>query len=166
MRRYPTENTCQTRFRRRVLAPAKNGASLASCSRSQGATRESSHRRGRSKNSITVSKFRCALRAVSATNHSGAAVVVLLPPKSDTYPSGCPVWNCRANSTPSGWPERHWGLGHRINPRTQGHDLRLHCSGCSFGRWRVLACSGRHRSQESAVVACSNCGRGCVVFET
>ena len=42
-----------------VLAPAKNGASLAGCSRSQAATRESSHRRGRGTNSKSVSIFAC-----------------------------------------------------------------------------------------------------------
>ena len=42
-----------------VSAPAKNGASLAGCGRIQGATRESSHRRGRGTNSKPVSIFAC-----------------------------------------------------------------------------------------------------------
>jgi len=46
-------------LQRAVLAPAKNGASLAGCSRSQAATRESSHRRGRGTNSKSVSIFAC-----------------------------------------------------------------------------------------------------------
>jgi hypothetical protein len=65
------------------------GANFASSGQSHEATRESPGWRGRSKNSTAVSKFHCVLRAVSARNHFGAAVVVLLPTKSDPYPSGC-----------------------------------------------------------------------------
>lgn len=82
--------------------------------------RESPGRRRGSKNFTAVSKLRCGLRAISARNHFGAAVVVPLPRKSDYYPSVCLFGiDGHLHILCGIEPAR---VGHSDRSKTQGHE--------------------------------------------